>query len=58
MVPTNNFYSSFCGMLPLSARKKNWLEHSGHNLEPINNDKVIVNSLQDWPFTNPARPAE
>jgi len=45
-------------MLPLSARKKNWLEHSGHNLEPIINAYGIDNSLQDWPFTNPAKSAE
>jgi len=45
-------------MMPLSARKKNWLEHSGHNLEPIINAQGIDNSFQAWPLTNPARFAE
>jgi len=44
--------------MPLSTRKKKWLEHSGHNLEPIIHAYGIDNSLQAWPFTNPARAAE
>jgi len=44
--------------MPLSTRKKNWLEHSGHNLKSIINAEGIDNSFQAWPFTNPARPAE